>query len=66
MNQEENDPFIIALNKWKARVEQLAFFLFLILHLLLMGSVVLTMLWAHFQNYQKESITTPEVERPHK
>jgi hypothetical protein len=63
MNQEEIDPFIIALNKWKARVEQLALFLFLILHLLLMGSVVLTMLWAHFQD---KSATAPEVERPHK
>ncbi|HKV34398.1 MAG TPA: hypothetical protein VJP89_08760 [Pyrinomonadaceae bacterium] len=66
MNQGEIDPFVTALNKWKVRVEQLAFFFFLILHLILMGLVGLSMLWLHIQKIHQESLITPEVERPHK
>lgn len=66
MNQSEIDPFVVVLNKWKGRVEQLAFFFFLILHLILMGLVGLSMLWLHIQKIPQESLTTPEVERPHK
>lgn len=66
MNQGETDPFIVALNKWKARVEHLAFFLFLILHLILMGLVGLSMLWLDIQKIRQEPPTMPEVKRSDK
>jgi len=61
MNQEEIDPFVAVLNKWKGRVEQLALFLFLILHLILIGLVGLSMLWLLIQKIHQKSISTPEV-----
>jgi hypothetical protein len=64
MNQE-GDPFIAILNKWKGRMEQLILFIFLILHLILMGLVGLSMLWHHIQKFHQESSTAPEVERSH-
>jgi hypothetical protein len=49
MKDKTEDPFVDALTKWKWRVEQLAFFLFLVLHLLLIEIVGVTLLIQHIQ-----------------
>jgi len=47
MDDQKPDAFVDFLNKWKVRVEQLAFFIFLVLHLLLIQLVGLSLLVHH-------------------
>lgn len=64
MTQEKTDPFVDALNKWKVRVEQLAFFFFLVVHLLLIQLIGLSLLWQHIHKIANDPAATPEVEKP--
>lgn len=64
MNDKTSDPFVELLNKWKVRVEQLAFFLFLVLHLLLIQLVGLSLLLQHIHKVTSDWMTPPEVEKP--
>lgn len=49
MSEKKTDPFVEALNKWKVRIEQLAFFFLLVVHLLLIQLMGLSLLWHHVQ-----------------
>jgi hypothetical protein len=64
MNEEKRDPFMESLGKWKMRVEQIAFFLFLVLHLLLIELIGISLLVQHLQKLTSDLQTAPEVEKP--
>lgn len=64
MDEEKRDPLMVSLNKWKTRVEQIAFFLFLVLHLLLIEIVGISLLVQHLQKLTGDLQSTPEVEKP--
>jgi hypothetical protein len=64
VNDDRNDPFLKSLNRWKSRVEHVAFFIFLVVHLLLIHLIGLSVLVQHVYGLLDELRTRPSAEEP--
>lgn len=64
MKNEERDPFVVWIKRWKQRLEQTAFFLFIVLDLALILFIALSLLVQHFCKLTEELQNIPTAEAP--
>lgn len=62
--KEEKDPFVDWIIRWRRRLEQTAFFLFIVLDLSLILFIGLSLLVQHYCKFRDELQNIPTVEVP--
>lgn len=64
MRNEEKDPFVDWIKRWRRRFEQIAFFLFIVLDFSLILFFGLSILVQHYCKFRDELQNIPTVEVP--